>query len=168
MSIFAHRCSCYKLSACKSTFSIAIYRIENALKSLGQKIHSPMRFRCDRLVWYLWKADVIKEEYHRGADSCGCVLSLLALFVSTGVTADMQAGAHYNVGEDSSLGLHSGTISQVSAGGTHTFGVESDGTTACWGDDIVGQATPPGVTFRIPMPCKIRIISKSNQKEIIL
>src|SRR5256885_2918230 len=41
----------------------------------------------------------------------------------------------------------SGTVAQVSAGGSHTCAIRTDGTVACWGDNSHGQATPPAGTF---------------------
>ena len=35
----------------------------------------------------------------------------------------------------------------VDVGGLHACGVKTDGTVACWGDNSVGQATPPAGTF---------------------
>ena len=40
-----------------------------------------------------------------------------------------------------------GTFSQVSAGEWHTCGVKTNGTLACWGRNVEGQATPPDGTF---------------------
>ena len=40
-----------------------------------------------------------------------------------------------------------GTFSQVSAGGQHTCGLETDATLACWGANGFGQAAPPAGTF---------------------
>jgi hypothetical protein len=37
--------------------------------------------------------------------------------------------------------------STISAGTSHTCGVKTDGTLACWGSNSSGQATPPGGTF---------------------
>jgi hypothetical protein len=39
------------------------------------------------------------------------------------------------------------TASTVSAGETHTCGVQSDGLLACWGDNGSGQSSPPAGTF---------------------
>ena len=35
----------------------------------------------------------------------------------------------------------------MSAGGDHTCGVRTNGTLACWGHNVDGQATPPAGTF---------------------
>jgi alpha-tubulin suppressor-like RCC1 family protein len=39
------------------------------------------------------------------------------------------------------------TFSQVSAGDSHTCGLKTDGTVACWGFNGNSQATPPAGTF---------------------
>jgi alpha-tubulin suppressor-like RCC1 family protein len=39
------------------------------------------------------------------------------------------------------------TFTQLSAGGSHTCGVKTDGTVACWGYNNLGQATPPSGSF---------------------
>ena len=36
------------------------------------------------------------------------------------------------------------TYSGISAGGRHTCGLRTDGNIRCWGDNLRGQATPPG------------------------
>ena len=40
-----------------------------------------------------------------------------------------------------------GTFRAVSAGGSHNCAIRTDGTLACWGRNVEGQATPPGGTF---------------------
>ncbi len=40
-----------------------------------------------------------------------------------------------------------GTFTQVSAGGSHSCAVRTDGTVACWGNTNGGRATPPSGTF---------------------
>jgi alpha-tubulin suppressor-like RCC1 family protein len=37
----------------------------------------------------------------------------------------------------------------VSAGDSHTCGVKTDGTIACWGSNSYGKATPPPGTFTV-------------------
>src|SRR6266705_1771475 len=43
--------------------------------------------------------------------------------------------------------LTPGTVSQVSAGCYHSCALRTDGTVACWGLNLYGQATPPAGTF---------------------
>ena len=43
--------------------------------------------------------------------------------------------------------LPAGEFASVSAGGWHTCGVKGDGTVACWGWNVKGQATPPTGEF---------------------
>lgn len=53
-------------------------------------------------------------------------------------------------GDDSQgqlTGIPSGVFTEVSAGAFHTCAIRSDGTLACWGLDLDGQATPPTGTF---------------------
>ena len=55
----------------------------------------------------------------------------------------------------------SGDWIAVSAGGDHTCGIRADGAVDCWGDDSVGQASPPpgrftAVTTGYSFSCGIR------------
>ena len=43
--------------------------------------------------------------------------------------------------------LPKGRFTSVSAGGSHTCGVRTDGTIDCWGLDLYGEASPPEGQF---------------------
>ena len=40
-----------------------------------------------------------------------------------------------------------GTFTQVAGGASHTCGLKTDGTLACWGDNSSGQSTAPAETW---------------------
>src|SRR5688500_8763039 len=80
-----------------------------------------------------------------GASRWAAVAALLLLALRWGAT---EAGGGPVIPGASLAGARAVTVQgSVSAGGSHSCGVQTNGALACWGANELGQASPPAGTF---------------------
>ena len=72
------------------------------------------------------------------------LLAILLMAVALAGCSGESSGSDAPIDEPRSQETESRNDDSVSSGFTHTCGLRSDGSVACWGDDQYGQATPPG------------------------